>query len=126
MERLGATQINPVWAWCGVNHEEHKVYFSVWTDNVEKIDGKPVYIVQRATWAHENGRKSAGRKDHDEKLELVFSQGYAAYAYFVEPKDRNADPREIAETRTSFVMEMKLSRDAEGCVRGLPVRRIDI
>ncbi len=31
MDFLGAEQANPYWAWCGVDHAERKVYFSMWT-----------------------------------------------------------------------------------------------
>jgi hypothetical protein len=127
MKHLGAVQANTMWSWCAVNESERKVYFSVWTDHIEKVDGKPVYTIQGPSWGlDENGRRMPARKDHDGKLALVFDQGYEAWAYFIEAKDRQAIPREIAAIRTTFVMQMELSRNEEGWVTGVPARRVEI
>jgi hypothetical protein len=127
MKRVGAIQANTVWSWCAVNHDERKAYFSVWTDHVGQVGKITTYTLQEPHWAiDEAGRKSAARNDHDEKLALVFDQGYEAYAYFVEAKDRRALPREIADTRTTFVMQMRLTKEPDGRVTGVPVRRVEI
>lgn len=128
MDRLGAVQANTMWSWCGVNERERKVYFSVWTDLVHKRDGRTSYTIQEPDWGinEATGRGLPARNDHDEKLRLVFDQGYEAYAYFVEAKDPTASPREIADTRTSFVMRMRITRLENGSVVGTPVERIEI
>lgn len=127
MEHFGAIQVNHVWSWCAVNESERAVYLSVWTDHVEKLAGETVYTLQGPEWGlDEAGRKKPPRKDHDEKLSLVLDQGYTAYAYFIEAKDRTTDPREIADTRTSFVMEMRVQRSPDGWVTGTPVRRVEV
>jgi hypothetical protein len=128
MDCLGAEQRNKVWSWCGVNHEEKSVYFSMWTDTADKRDGKTVsYTIQEPDWGiNESGAKSAARKDHDEKLSLIFDHGYQAYGYFIEPKDRNAHPREIESTRTSFIVSIRLEKSADGCIFGYPEKRIEI
>lgn len=126
MDRLGARQANTVWAWCGVNEKDRKVYFSVWEDLIR--DGGRTYVVQEPDWGFDdrtpNG--SAARKDHDEKIRLVMENGYEAFAYFVVAKDPTAVPREILETRTSFVMRMTLSRRDDGTVIGTRLGRIEI
>ena len=38
MERLGAKQANTVWAWCGVDDNKRRVYFSLWTDLTVKVN----------------------------------------------------------------------------------------
>jgi hypothetical protein len=126
MDYFGAIQANTVWAWCGVNGSERTVYFSIWTDQVEKIGGVATYTLQGPDWGMETGKKSAARKDHDEKLALVFDQGYAAYGYFIDAKDTSVIPREIAHTRTSFVMQMELARSEDGWVTGTVVKRINV
>lgn len=43
MDRLGAKQANTVWAWCGVDESNRKVYFSLWTDLMHKDEtGKAI------------------------------------------------------------------------------------
>jgi hypothetical protein len=69
---------------------------------------------------------SAARKDHDEKLSLVFDNGYEAYGYFIEAKDEKAHPREIGHTRTSFIFSFDLERQKDGSVLGYPKNRIEI
>jgi hypothetical protein len=120
-------QLNTVWSWCAVNEHERKVYFSVWTNLVYKHDGKTSYIVQAPDWGiDESGRKSPARNDHDNKLSLVFDQGYESYGYFIEARDRTASPREIENTRTSFVMRLELAKLQDGSVIGTPLERIEI
>ncbi|MBZ4039096.1 hypothetical protein [Novilysobacter selenitireducens] len=127
MERFGAVQVNHVWSWCAVNESERAVYLSVWTDHVEKVDGETTYTLQGPEWGmDESGCKTPARKDHDEKLALVLNQGYSAYGYFIEAKDRAAVPREIADIRTSFVMEMRVLKSPDGWVTGTPIRRVEV
>jgi hypothetical protein len=129
MEYLGAIQRNTVWSWCGVNDEEHKVYFSVWLDTAKKRDGTRLsYIIQEPDWGVDEatGSLSAARKDHDEKLALVFEQGYEPYGYFIEARDRNARPRQIEETKTGFVFSLELQRLTDGTILGYLKTRIEI
>jgi hypothetical protein len=129
MDYLGAKQRNVVWAWCAVNDEEKKVYFSLWSDMRAKRDGVNVsYVVQKPHWGVDNERrsKSAARKDHDEKLALVFDHGYEAYGYLVEPKDRHATTREIESTNTTFIFQLRLEKQADGTILGYPTARIEI
>lgn len=128
MDRLGAEQLNAVWSWCAVNDAEKKVYLSIWTDKILKDNGTTSYIIQEPDWGVEeiSGRKSASRNDQDQKLSLVFDLGYEPYGYFIEAKDRNGHPREIAETRTSFIMQLQLVRLSDGTVIGTPIKRIEI
>lgn len=128
MERLGAVQFNNRLAWCGVNEAEKKVYFSIWTDNAHTHNGEKGYLVQEPHWGiHEDtGHKEAPRSDQDSKLALVFAQGYEPYGYFIVAKDRTAHPREIAETRTSFVVRLQLESLQDGSIFGIPRERIEI
>jgi len=129
MKYLGATQRNDVWAWCAVNHDERKVYFSIWTDKSVERDGKRrTYIIQEPHWGIDEGthKVKPARADQDEKLALVFNEGYAAYGYFIEAKDKNAMPREIEETRTGFIFSLALERLPDGVVIGHLGQRIEI
>jgi hypothetical protein len=127
MDYLGATQRNVVWSWCAVNHEERKVYLSLWSDTHQKhADGRVSYIVQEPDWGMEKGFASPARVDHDEKLALVFDQGYEAYGYVIVPKDPGQHPRQIAETRTGFVFALSLERLDDGTVLGYPTSRINL
>ena len=113
MDYLGAKQRNTVWSWCAVNDEEKKVYFSVWVDTHKKRDGvHSSYVIQEPHWGidEETGSASAARKDHDEKLALVFDKGYEAYGYFIEAKDRHAQPRQIESTHTGFIFSFRLEK----------------
>lgn len=128
MDYLGAVQKNIVWSWCAVNEEERKVYLSLWADMRSKRDGKISYVVQEEDWGVDpaSGSKSAARKDHDEKLLLVFDSGYEAYGYVVEAVDRNASPRKIENTATSFIFQLELERLKDGSVLGYVKSRINI
>ena len=128
MERFGAKQLNAVWSWCAVNESEKKVFLSIWTDNMVKGTAPTSYIIQESDWGvnQESGKKSAARNDQDEKLALIFDRGYEAFGYFIVAKDPNAHPREIEETRTSFIMQLQLAVLEDGTVLGTPLRRIEI
>jgi hypothetical protein len=128
MERLGATQFNDRLAWCGVNESERRVYFSIWTDNVYTHGGEKGYLVQEPHWGinDSTGKKDAPRNDQDAKFALVFSDGYEPYGYFIVAKDRNAFPREIAETRTSFVVRLQLEQLQDGSIFAIPRDRIEV
>lgn len=126
MKYLGAKQRNTVWSWCGVNDEERKVYFSIWLDTAKKRDGSRLsYIIQKPDWGIGDTVFPA-RKDHDEKLSLVFEMGYEPYGYFIEAKDRNARPRQIEDTKTSFIVSLDLERLQDGTVLGYVKNRIEI
>jgi hypothetical protein len=129
MDHLGAKQKNTVWSWCAVNYDEKKVYFSVWVDKRGKHDGvRTSYVIQEPHWGidGETGAISPARKDHDEKLALVFENSYEAYGYFIEARNPNASPREIESIQTSFIFLFKLERQPDGTVLGYPVTRIEI
>ena len=128
MSYLGATQRNVVWSWCAVNDAERKVYLSVWLDTAKKRDGERLsYIIQEPNWGVESdGSLAAARKDHDEKLDLIFDHGYEPYGYFIEAKDRNARPRQIEETKTSFIFSLELERQTDGTILGFLKERINI
>lgn len=129
MESLGAKQRNTVWSWCAVNDEERKVYFSVWLHTHAKRDGvRPSYIIQEPCWGidAQTGTRAAARNDHDEKLALVFEQGYQAFGYFIKAKDTQAEPKEIEETLTSFVFSFELEKQSDGTILGYPKTRINL
>jgi hypothetical protein len=129
MEYLGASQKNTVWSWCAADHDGRKVYFSIWVDTRQKRDGERVsYLIQEPDWGvdKQTGSRSPARNDHDDKLSLVFDDGYEAYGYFIEAKDTKAHPREIESTRTSFIFQIELDRLADGSILGYPLRRIEI
>jgi hypothetical protein len=129
MEYLGAKQRNTVWSWCAVNEEERKVYFSLWVDTAAKRDGKNVsYVVQEPDWGIDESKQtvSAARKDHDEKLSLVFEHGYEPWGYCIVARDRHARPREIEETRTGFVWSLRLERLPDGVILAHPVTRLNL
>ena len=69
---------------------------------------------------------SAILKDQDEKLALIFNEGYEAYGYFIEAKDSKANPREIESTSTSFIFSFELERQQDGSILGYPKARIEI
>lgn len=127
MDRLGAKQANTVWAWCGVDESNRKVYFSLWTDLMHKDETGKSYLVQAPHWGiNEYGHRSPARNDHDQKLDLVFEHEYEAFGYFVEAKDVNAQPLEIAKTLTSFVVRLDLEKLDDGCFVGKIKDRIEI
>ncbi len=130
LKYFGAKQKNAMWSWCGINEEEKSVYFSVWTDSLNQFGDKDqnYYTIQGPDWGvnEETGAFSPARKDQDEKLDKVLNEGYEAFAYFIEPKNKNAHPREIGATRTSFVFLLELERLPDGAVIGYPVDRIEV
>lgn len=128
MERLGAVQFNNRLAWCGVNEAERKVFFSIWTDSTHTHGTQKGYIIQGPDWGinEATGNKEAPRADQDAKLALVFDQNYESFGYFIVAKDRKAFPREIEETRTSFVVRLQLERLSDESVFGVPVSRIEV
>lgn len=127
MERLGATQLNTVWSWCAVNEADRKVYFSIWTDNTHTHNGSRCYVIQEPDWGIDDaGHRSPARNDQDAKFALVFKQGYEAFGYFIEAKDRNKHPREIEKTITSFVMLLQLETLGDGTIIGIPLRRVEV
>lgn len=128
MARLGATQLNDRWSWCAVNEAKREVFFSIWTDKVIKDPAGTRYILQEPHWglSDATGMSKAARHDQDSKFALVFEQGYEAFGYFVVARDTSAVPREIAETRTGFVMRMALAKRDGGIVVGTPLERIEI
>ena len=127
MDRLGAIQLNTVWSWCGVNEDKRRVYFSIWADNLIKDAAPRTYKIQEPDWGvSENGGKSAARNDQDAKLALVFENGFEAWGYFIEAKDRTAHPREIASTATSFVVRLTLSKRIDGTIAGQIIERVEI
>lgn len=130
MEYFGAVQKNTVWSWCAINEDEKSIYLSVWTDfrGDYENNGKVSYIIQEPSWGvNENtGSKSAARNDHDDKLNKIFNENYKSYGYFVEAKDRNANPREIERTKTSFIFELDLKKLKDGTIIGYPLKRIEI
>lgn len=129
LDYFGAKQKNAMWSWCGINEEEKSVYLSVWTDykNNHGEKSKDYYTIQESDWGVNNsGGFSPARNDHDEKLNKVFNDGFKAYGYFVVARDKNKVPREIDETKTSFVFELELERLADGAVIGYPMQRINV
>lgn len=128
MSRLGAIPQSPTWSSCAVNESERKVYFGVWSDLGRLTNIGREFLLQEPDPDIEAQAASlqAARKDQDEKLELVFKDGYVAYAYFNVARDPVAKPREIGQTRTSFVMRLALSRRPDGSVVGSPVERVEI
>jgi len=129
MRYLGAVQKNAVWSWCAVNHDERKVYFSIWTDTVGVRDGKrKSYIIQESDWGIDEvtGKVKPARADHDEKLALVLDEGYEPFGYFIEAKDKDAYPRQIEETKTGFIMSLELERLPSGVILAYAKRRIEI
>lgn len=128
MRRLGAKQVNDMWSWCAVNEAERKVYLSIWTDNVRKENGKTTFVIQEPHWGLDDvtGASKAARKDQDAKLALIFDEGYEPYGYFIDPVDRNAHPRKIANTHTSYIMLLEIDRADDGSVIGSLVKRIEV
>ena len=130
MNYLGAKQKNTVWSWCAVDDENKKVYLSVWTDTRKKRgdDDKVSYLIQEPHWGinEDTGKKSAARNDHDEKLSKIFDESYKAYGYFIVAKDVNSHPREIEETKTSFIFSLELELLEDGTIIAYPLQRIEI
>lgn len=129
MDYFGAKQKNTMWSWCAVNENEKSVYLSVWTDlkNLYGDKGRHYYTIQEPDWGvNDSGVFSPARKDHDEKLSNVFSKGYKVYGYFVVAKDKTMIPREIQETKTSFVFELELEKLDDGTVIGYPMQRVEV
>jgi hypothetical protein len=128
MERVGAVQFNNRLAWCGVNDSERKVFFSIWADNACTHGGEKGYIIQGPDWGINEitGNKEAPRSDQDAKLALVFDQGYEPFGYFIVAKDPTAHPREIEETRTSFVVRLSIKKLPDGSIFGVQRERIEV
>ena len=40
----------------------------------------------------------------------MFDEGYEAYGYFIVAVDVDAEPREIAETKTSFIFSLGVNK----------------
>lgn len=130
MDYFGAVQKNHIWSWCGINEDNKAIYFSVWTDfknGLGKRD-RDYYIIQEPHWGVnvETGSLSAARNDHDEKLSKSFNEGYSSFGYFVEAKNTSVVPREIANTKTSFIFSLELERLDDGSVIGYPIKRFEI
>ena len=129
MKYFGAKEKNAQWSWCGINEEKKSVYFSVWTDFRNQFGDKKstYYTIQGPDWGidEKTGSIEPARNDQDEKLDKVLEQGYEAFGYFIEVKDKNAHPREIGSTRTSFVFSLELERLDDGTVIGYPLQRIE-
>jgi hypothetical protein len=129
MKYLGAKQKNTVWSWCAVDDDERKVYFSLWDDTGKKSpEGAMRYLVQEPHWGIDRatGRKSPARNDHDEKLALVTEHGYQPFGYLVVAKDPSVEPRQIEETKTGFIFELRLIHEADGVIRGEVTKRINL
>jgi len=130
MEYFGAQQKNIHWSWCAVNEEMKQVFLSVWTDTRSKRGGdeKVSYLIQEPHWGanESSGSFSPARNDHDEKISKIFNDGYTPYGYFVVAKDVNASPREIAETKTSFIFSLELKQLPDGTIIGYPLDRIEV
>lgn len=129
MEYLGAQQKNTVWSWCAVDHEEQKVYFSMWADTRTKdSQGNIRYLIQEPSWGIDDvtSKKSAARKDHDEKLSLVFDKAYQPFGYVVVAKDISSHPREIEETKTGFIFEIELKQEPNGNIYARVINRINL
>ena len=130
MNYFGAKQKNTVWSWCGVNEEEKSVYFSVWTDYHNKFGekGRKYYTIQEPHWGikEQCGSFSPAREDHDKNLDKVFNQGFKAFGYFIEAKNKNTVPREIEVTKASFIFSLELERLPTGEVIGYPLQRIEV
>lgn len=129
MKNLGAQQKNTVWSWCAVNNEERKVYFSMWEDTRTK-DGQGTirYLIQEPSWGVDaaTGKKAAARKDHDEKLALVFEKDYQPFGYVVVAKNTSSHPRVIEETKTGFIFELELERKSNGNIYARVISRINL
>lgn len=79
---------------------------SFWVDAHKKRNGvNSSYIIQEPHWGIDEKTRSASaaRRDHDEKMVLVFDNGYKAYGYFIKAKDRHAQPRPIESYRFHFL-----------------------
>ena len=129
MDYLGAEQRNIVGSWCAVNHEQRKIYLSMWEASRGLRDGdeKASFIIREPHWGiSETGNSSAARNDHDEKLRLIFHEGYQPFGYVMLARDIKAVPREIKETKTGFVFEVALKRRDDGVILGYPTRRINL
>lgn len=130
MKHFGAKQKNVQWSWCGINEEEKSVYFSVWTDFLNQFGdkGRRYYTIQGPDWGinEKTGSFLPARNDQDEKLDKVLNQGYEAFGYFIEAKDKHAHPREIGGIRTPFVFSLEIERLHDGTIIGYPLKRIEV
>jgi hypothetical protein len=122
MNYFGAKQVNDVWSWCAVNEETKSVYFSVWIDNYSYFgeQQRKGYILQQDDWGINvsTGNKMPARNDQDEKVLKVLKDGYKAFGFFVKAKDKNAEPREIKNTITSFIFLLEVEQLENGDVIG--------
>jgi hypothetical protein len=130
MDFLGAEQANPYWAWCGVDHQERKVYFSMWTYKREENAGAVSYIIQEPTWGVDaRGRKNASRSDHDKKLALVLNDGYEAWGYLIEQDDRVWERDHITKieaTVTNRIYQLRLAVLQDGSVQGVVTNEVQL
>jgi len=130
MDYFGAEQRNTVWSWCAVNEEEKKVYFSIWEDTKDRYGAKQKvgYTIQEPDWGinSETGNKMPARNDHDEKFNKVLNEEYKAFGYFIVARDKNAEPREIEYTKTSFIFSLQVEKLDNGDIIGYPLERIEV
>jgi hypothetical protein len=130
MDFLGAEQANPYWAWCGVDHEGRKVYFSMWTNTREEKAGVVTYTIQGPDWGvDDNGRKNASRSDHDKKLALVLTKGYEAWGYLIEQDDRawrRDQVTKIEATVTNRIYQLRLVVHQDRAVHGIIASEVQL
>lgn len=130
MDFLGAEQANTYWAWCGVDHTERRVYFSMWTYTREENAGVVSYTVQGPDWGvDDKGRKNASRSDHYKKLALVFNDGYEAWGYLIEHDDRAWERHQVTKieaTVTSRIYQLRLAVLQDGSVQGVVTNEIQL
>jgi len=130
MDFLGAEQANPYWAWCGVDHDERKVYFSMWTYTREENAGAVSYTIQGPDWGVDaKGRKNASRSDHDKKLALVLNDGYEAWGYLIEQDDRIWERDQVTKievTVTNRIYQLQLAVHQDGSVHGVITKEVQL
>jgi hypothetical protein len=130
MDFLGAEQANPYWAWCGVDHEARKVYFSMWTNTREENAGVVSYTIQGPDWGlDEQGRKNAPRGDHDKKLALVLNDSYEAWGYLIEQDDRAWERDHITKieaTVTNRIYQLRLVVHQDKSIHGVVTNEVQL
>ncbi len=130
MDFLGAEQANPYWAWCGVDHEERKVYFSMWTNTREENSGSVSYTIQGPDWGiDDQGRKNPSRSDHDRKLALVMNDDYEAWGYLIEQDDRAWERDRVTKieaTVTNRIYQLRLVVRQDGSVHGVITKEVQL
>lgn len=111
------------WCWCAVDHSSKRVFFTMWDDL--QYGHSHTYVIQEPHWGVDDrdvdhAQMVVYRKDQDDKLRLVFDEGYTPYGYFITALNPRADLayRQRAVRQYSSYFDIDVERLEDGTVVG--------